>query len=165
MKAFKIIALISVLISGVFLLPSFKPGSPATDIRLAEDTSTIPRFATAAGDDNTGRIMTWRYFTPTDAAGADTAKLYPRAYTTIIKYTAVDSLAFSISNTSQSYIGDELTFIVTNSSGSGHQVKFVGTGWQVGSGGAAIALTASKRANINFVYDGIYWVETSRLAQ
>jgi hypothetical protein len=126
---------------------------------------TTPRFGTVAGDDNTGRILTYRYATVTDAAGADTVKLAPRAWTTIIQYTATDSLAFSVPTLTNSYVGDEITVLVTNSSGSGHLVKFVGSNWQVGSGGASLALTASKRANITFVFDGVTWVEQSRLVQ
>lgn len=127
--------------------------------------NTVPRFGITAKDDNTGRMMTWKYLKLTDATGADTAKLHPRAYTTILQYSAVDSLAFSVVSLADSYVGDEIQIIVTNAAGSGHQVKFVGSNWQVGSGGAAIALTASKRANINFIFDGVAWVETSRLVQ
>lgn len=127
--------------------------------------NTTPRFGNAKNQDNTGRVATWRYITPTDAAGADTVKLLPHSYTTIVQYTAADSLAFNVTSLANCYVGDELQFLVTNVSGSGHQVKFVGSNWQVGSGGASITLTASKRANINFIFDGTYWVETSRLVQ
>jgi hypothetical protein len=109
--------------------------------------------------------MTFRYFTATDAAGADTVNIFPRAYQTLIQYTATDSLAFAISSLSQSYIGDQITLTVLNIAGSGHQVKFIGSNWQFGSGGAAMALTASKRASITFMFDGVYWLEQSRLAQ
>lgn len=137
----------------------------ALSVSTAFAQNTVPRFGITTNQDNTGRVMTWKYLKPTDAAGADTVKLYPRAYTTLIQYSAVDSLSFNVTNLTGSYVGDELQFIVTNASGSGHLVKFVGSNWQVGSGGAAITLTASKRANINFIFDGVFWVETSRVVQ
>lgn len=132
-------------------------------VALAQNT--VPRYGIATNQDNTGRVMTWKYLKPTDAAGADTVKLFPKAYTTVVQFTALDSLAFNVTNLAQSYVGDELEFIVTNIAGSGHLVKFVGSNWQMGSGGAAITLTASKRANIFFVFDGTFWVENSRLVQ
>lgn len=162
-KAFSlsfVIILLATLVSS-FISPTAPPNvSP-----IKADTTIIPRWGTGVNQDNTGRILTYRYLLATDATGADTVKLAPRAFSTIIQYSAVDSLSFSLSNVTQCYIGDELQVLVTNSSGSGHLVKFVGTGWQFGSSGASITLTASKRANIAFIYDGIYWVEQSRLVQ
>lgn len=155
-----LVALVAILASS-FATPAVLPSTSPVKV----DTAIIPRWGTGANNDNTGRVLTWRYLLATDAAGADTVKLAPRAFSTTIQYSAVDSLAFSLSSLTQCYIGDELQVLITNSSGSGHLVKFVGTGWQFGSSGASITLTASKRANIAFVYDGIYWVEQSRLVQ
>lgn len=126
--------------------------------------STTPRFGITAGQDNTGRVLNYRWYNPTDAAGADTVNLAPRAYSTVIKYSAVDSLAFDVTSTASCYAGDHLRFMVTNSSGSGHLVKFIGSNWQLSSSGN-ITLTASKRATIDFIFDGTYWVETGRMVQ
>lgn len=115
--------------------------------------------------DNTFRQLTNRYYSPVDGTGADTISLFPQAFNTVIQYTATDSLAFQVTNLSKSYIGDQMTFLVLNSSGSGHQVKFVGSNWQVGSGGASISLTSGKRATIFFIFDGTYWLEQARTVQ
>jgi hypothetical protein len=129
--------------------------------------STTPRWGTNSTTnlDNTGRVLNYRYQAVTDGTGADTAKLQPRAFTTIVQCNSVvDSIAFS-ATTTNAYVGDRLIFMATNTAGSGHQLKFVGTTWQFGSGGAAAALTASKRANLEFVFDGVSWVECQRLVQ
>lgn len=130
----------------------------------ASAQSTTPRFGTTPGQDNTGRVLNYRFYSPTDAAGADTVNLALRAYQTVISYTAVDSLAFDAKTITNCYVGDRLTFIVTNSSGSGHQVKFIGSNWALSSDGD-IALTSGTKATIEFVFDGESWLESGRQVQ
>ena len=132
----------------------------------ASAQNTIPRFGITPNDDNTGRILTYRYFVAVDNPGADTVNLAPRAWETIILINpVVDSLAFNISSLVNCYVGDRLTFQALNSPGSGHLLKFIGANYQTGSGGPAIALTSGKRANITFRFDGTAWVETGRIVQ
>lgn len=169
-----LVFLVSVVLLYSFT-PSPKPSAGTAVISLVSDENApdtnITRFggSTSVNNptnrDNTGRSMTFRYFTATDATGADTVVVYPRAYQTLIQYTATDSLAFQVTNLGQSYIGDQITFMVLNSSGSGHQIKFIGTNWAFGSGGAAATLTTLKRANISFIFDGLVWLEQSRVVQ
>lgn len=130
----------------------------------AKAQSSTPRFGTTPNQDNTGRSLTYKYITKTDATGADTLRITTNAYVTIVKATVVDSLAFAPILT-KAYAGDKLEFLITNSAGSGHLAKFVGANWQVGTGGASLALTASKRATISFEFDGTYWVERCRTVQ
>lgn len=136
------------------------------DKYVKSDTATQPRWGgSGANVDNTGRVLTYKYLTVTDATGADSVRLNPQSYQTIVKYTAVDSLAFvALAGNGRAAIGDQLTFLVTNSAGAGHKVKFVGAFWAVGSGGD-ITLTASKKATIKWVFDGFVWVEQSRTVQ
>lgn len=160
-------SLVLVLAISVFAftaLPSFKAGEKAGPAYEKSDTATLPRFGTVVGRDNTYRTLTNRFSVVTDAAGADTVKLYPRAYQTIVKYTAVDSLSFSLTNLTQAFIGDHITFLIT-STGSSQKVKFVGSNWQAGSGGLSIALTSGKAATIDFVFNGNDFFETARVVQ
>lgn len=128
-------------------------------------TSFAQRFGTSKNQDNTGRVLTYALVTTADVAGADTIKLNLNAFETFVKPSSVvDSLTYSFSSVSNAKLGDRVEFLFINSSGSGHKIKFVNN-VQVGSSGASITLTSSKRANISFVFDGVYWVEEKRLVQ
>lgn len=136
-------------------------------ISCAFAQSTTPRFGTTKNQDNTGRILTYKFVSTADATGADTVKLVPSAWETLIipSATIKDSLSYSLSSITNCYAGDIMICSFTNSSGSGHKIKFVGSNWQFGSSGSSITLTASKRANITFAFDGAAWVEISRIVQ
>jgi hypothetical protein len=129
--------------------------------------STKPRFGIAKNDDNTGRVITYKFVNTAEVIGSDTVKLLPSAFLTIVapSTTITDSISYSLKTLGTSYIGDRIEFSFINSAGSGHKIKFIGTGWQFGSSGASIALTTAKRANITFRFDGAQWVETGRLVQ
>jgi hypothetical protein len=129
--------------------------------------STTPRFGIVKNDDNTGRVLTYKFVSTVDATGADTIKLNPSAFETLVVPSATikDSLSYAINSLTSSYVGDVMVFNFTNSSGSGHKIKFVGTGWQFSSSGSSIALTTVKRAAITFRFDGVAWVETGRMVQ
>ena len=102
-----------------------------------------------------------------DAAGADTIKLNPKEWRTLVapSSTIADSLTYTIRNTAQSALGDMLIFMVTNSSGSGHKLKLSGSNFQVTGSDSVITLTSAKRATIAFIFDGSKWVETSKIVQ
>lgn len=118
--------------------------------------STSPRSTTA-----TVRVST------NDAAGADTIKLNPTEWRTIVapSSTVTDSVTYKIKTTARSAFGDQLIFMVTNSSGSGHKLKLTGTEFQVTGSDSAITLTSAKRATIAFVFDGSKWVQVSKIVQ
>lgn len=118
--------------------------------------STSPRSSTA-----TVRVST------NDAAGADTVKLNPKEWRTIVSpsSTVTDSITYTIRNTAQSTFGDQLIFMVTNSSGSGHKLKLSGSEFQVTGSDSAITLTSAKRATIAFIFDGSKWVQVSKIVQ
>jgi hypothetical protein len=129
--------------------------------------STNPRFGIVKNDDNTGRVLTYKFVSTVDATGADTIKLNPSAFETLIipSATIKDSVSYSLNSLTSSYAGDVIVCNFTNSSGSGHKVKFVGSGWQFSSSGSSITLTTVKRAVISFRFDGTAWVETGRMVQ
>ncbi len=118
--------------------------------------STSPRSSTA-----TVRVST------NDAAGADTVKLNPKEWRTIVSpsSTVTDSITYKVRNTAQSAFGDELIFMVTNSSGSGHKLKLTGSEFQVTGSDSVITLTSAKRATIAFIFDGSKWVQVSKIVQ
>lgn len=122
--------------------------------------STSPRFGTAKNDDNTGRVLTYRYVTLTDATGADSVSLYPSAYSNTYRVALTDSLFIKGPTVTASYASDHITFVASGSSGS--KLKFDTANFI--SAGAA-TLSTSGRAVINFIFDGVKWVEYSRVLQ
>ena len=104
--------------------------------------------------------------TKTDAAGADTIKLEPSEFRTIVKHSLTDSVNFRLANLTRCHVGDELIFVITNTSGSNHKVKLNAyTGFEVSSADSIIAITSAKRANISFIFDGVKFVQTSIIKQ
>jgi len=65
-----------------------------------------------------------------------------------------------ISRTAKCFLGDELTLLITGTSGD--KVKFTGSNW-VSAGTAT--LSSGLKAVIKFVFDGAKWVEASRVVQ
>lgn len=122
--------------------------------------STTPRWGSGAGNDNTGRVLTWKYTTLTDAAGADSIAIYPAAYQTIYRIALTDSFYFKSPTVTKSYAGDKITIVASGSSGA--KAKFAGTNF-ITAGTAT--LSSSGRAVINLVFDGAKWVEASRVVQ
>jgi len=121
---------------------------------------TVPRFGTGSG--NNGQNLTYTYVTAGDATGNDTLLLKPGAWVTIYQPTVVDSFSYKLSSLNGSYVGDHIIFVFKNTSGI-HKVKFVGTLWTFGSATSTVTLASSKKATIEFVFDGITWVEVCRM--
>jgi hypothetical protein len=120
--------------------------------------STSPRFGTAKNTDNTGRVLTFKLVSVTDAAGADSVTIAPNAWETIYKVAALDSLTFKSPTVTNSYYGDQITLQITGTSGD--LVKFTGTNW-VSAGTAT--LSSGLNAIITFRFNGTKWVEQSRV--
>lgn len=123
---------------------------------MVNGQSSTPRSTT-----KTVRVST------NDAAGADTIKLNPTEWRTVVSpsSTITDSITYQIRSTSRSSFGDQLIFTVTNSSGAGHKLKLTGTTFEVTGSDSVIALTSAKRATIAFIFDGSKWVQTSKIVQ
>lgn len=130
-----------------------------------------PRFGTAPNQDNTYRAMTLGLRIINDTAGTttDTFTVRPSTFDNHIYLTVKDSVAIA-ANVTGSFLEDQLLVTINNTAGANHKVYFTGVGgaatnWQLSSSGASIALTASKRATIYFIFDGTAWVEQYRMVQ
>lgn len=127
--------------------------------------STLPRTGNSVSVDNTYRGLQQKYRAVTDAAGLDTVNLNLNAFHTLVRVSLTDSVAFAFPTISNCFYGDKVTITVINSAG-GVAVRFAGANVQcVSALPSRLAITASKRANITFIFDGTTWVEQSRLAQ
>ena len=127
--------------------------------------SVTPRTGNATNTDNTYRVLNYKFYSVTDGTANDTTTIIPKHYHTEISVPSLtDSINIKVANIANSYYGDELCVRIINTS-TGTKVKFIGGTFEVGSGTSVITLTASKRANIKFVFDGNKWVEVSRLVQ
>lgn len=117
--------------------------------------STLPRFGVLKSQDNTGRVLNYRYATLTDATGADTITITPQAYQTIIKATTKDSLTIKSVNT-LSCLGDQLTIVTTSPHKHNSTLKFTGTGFA-----NAITITTDSLISVvnKYVFDGVKWVK------
>lgn len=122
--------------------------------------STDPRWL----GDNSGRSISFKKISKTDATGADTVKVYPNASCNYVHATINDSLVFNLTPVTGSFQGDEITFSFTNTSGSGHKVEFLTTNVELESAGK-LTLIASKRCLIRFFFNGVKWVEMWRMIQ
>lgn len=128
---------------------------------IAKAQSTSPRFGTRAGSDNTGRVLTYKYQSVTDAAGADSVTLNPSAWETIVRIALVDSVFLNSPVVTRSFAGDKLV-VIASSASSGKKLKFAGTNFI--STGTATTSTGN-RAVVKFVFDGAKWVESDRTVQ
>lgn len=122
--------------------------------------STSPRFGTASNKDNTYRTLTNKLVTVTDAAGADTVTIATTGYNNLVKIAALDSLTLGSPTVTKCYLGDQMTLLVTGTSGD--KLKFTGSNW-VSAGTAT--LSSGLKAVITFIFDGAKWVESSRVVQ
>ena len=127
---------------------------------LCSAQSTSPRFGTVPNDDNTGRTLTYYYFTPTDVGFKDTAKITPHGFETFIQPTdsIKDTIVFRAYNTS-SYVCDrmEAQFVGANA-GTNKKIIF-GTGFS--GPNTTISITSKTAYHITFIFDGNAWRETS----
>ena len=117
--------------------------------------SLTPRFGILKNQDNTGRVLNYRYATLTDATGADTITITPQAYQTIVKVTNKDSLTIKSVNV-MSYLGDQLTIVTTSPHKHNSTLKFTGTGFA-----NAVTITTDSLISVvnKYVFDGVKWVK------
>jgi hypothetical protein len=127
---------------------------------FAHAQSTTPRFGITANNDNTGRVLTYKYLAVTDATGADSIAVTPAAWQSHYQVTLTDSFTFKQPNITRCYATDNLRIIASGASGT--KIKFTGSYWQ--SAGTA-TLSSGGRAVIDFVFDGSKWVESNRTVQ
>lgn len=121
---------------------------------------TTPRFGTLPNDDNTGRVLTYKYLTLTDATGTDSVAIYPNAWQTNYRIALTDSLTIKNPTITKSYAGDNMRFIVTGTSGA--KLKFYGANF-VTQG--KVTLSTSGVAIVELLFNGTKWVECGRNVQ
>lgn len=101
----------------------------------------------------------------TDAAGADTIVITPSSYETIVFHTLTDSVTYKVKSVSQCYLGDKLIFMVTNTAGGTKFKTIPRFGTEVTGADSVMTITASKRAIQVFTFDGVKFIETSKIVQ
>ena len=127
----------------------------------ANAQKTTPRVGIGANNDNTYRALTYKFYSATDATGADTVKLTINAFHYAIDVPALkDSLAFTFPSVAGCYNGDGINFNLIGLSGS--KIKFVGSNFIVTSN--SFALSTGLVGVISFRFNGYKWVETGRTA-
>jgi len=111
-------------------------------------------------------VKNTKYVANTDAAGADTIQITPSEYVTVIKHTLTDSVHYKIKSTGQAVFGDEIVFVINNTSG-GTKFKTIPAtaGFQITGADSVITVTASKSAIMTFIYNGTAFVEKSKIVQ
>lgn len=123
-----------------------------------------PRFGTVPNDDNTGRTLTYFYYTPADTSGADTAKFTPHGFETFIQPSdsIKDSLVINAYVT-RSNVCDKIEFQCVGSNGisaKGHVTFNKGfSGPDV-----RIPLSSKQAGHITFIFDGTAWREVAYTA-
>lgn len=124
--------------------------------------STLPRFGTKPNQSNTGQFLTYKMTGYTFVSGADSLKLSPNAFQTIIAPDSLaDSLMVKIVSVKSSYLGDKIYFTAV-AKGASRKVKLVTT--NLSSAGTLTCLQ-NKRITIVFIFDGVKWVEVTRYTE
>ena len=123
---------------------------------------TVPRFGTKKNEDNTGRALNYKVApTITDAVGVDSVVINPNAFETYYRVNLNnDTLTLRSPIVTNSYYGDKLIFQVVGT--NGRRLKFAPPNFL--SAGAA-TLSTGAFATIVFVFNGVRWVEQSRVVQ
>lgn len=101
-------------------------------------------------------------YTKADAAGAtcDTIHLRPGAAITRYTVTVADSASLRMRSTASCYKGDVVEFWITPSiTGS----LYLTGNYKVSTGTTKLSLTTGTKSFLRFVFDGSYFIETSRL--
>lgn len=146
-----------------FIISLLVPIAIGISSSLSFAQSTSPRFGTVPNDDNTGRTLTYSYFTPTDVGFKDTAKITPHGFETFIQPTdsIKDTIVFHAYNT-RSYVCDriEAQFVGANA-GSNKKIIF-GAGFS--GPNTTISISSKTAYHITFIFDGVAWRETSYMA-
>ncbi len=115
--------------------------------------STTPRFGTKPSDDNTGRVLTYKYLTPAYAASI---AINPSAYSTTVKFGTLTGALTLTSVVASSFATDNLKLIFL-ADGTNRVVTF-STGF---SSGGNVTVNAGTTMTVNFTFDGVGWVQNS----
>jgi hypothetical protein len=151
MKKYFLSAIIGLITAAAFILaPTF-----------ASAQTTVPRFGITKNNDNTGRVLNYKYTTVTDATGADSYVCVANAWTTIYRIVLTDGITFTNPTVTNCAAGDNLIIVASAASGT-PALAFSGANW-IGAG--TMTMTTRLRGVIKFIFDGAKWVETGRYVQ
>ena len=120
----------------------------------------VPRFGTKKNEDNTGQALTYKLApTITDAVGVDSVVINPNAFETYYRVNLNnDTLTLRSPIVTNSYYGDKIIIQVVGT--NGRRLKFAPPNF-VSAGFATLSTGAV--ATIVFVFNGVRWVEQSRV--
>lgn len=135
MKSFKILIALSLLILSSAVLGQY----------------TTPRFGTAKNQDNTGRVLTYKFARPDYAA---TVALGPNAYETTYVFDTLTGALTLTSSVASSHAADKLSLVFV-ADGTNRVVTF-STGF---TSGGNITVNSGTKMTVNFVFNGIGWVQ------
>lgn len=121
---------------------------------LASGQSTVPRFGTNKNQDNTGRILTWKYTQP---SYDDTVTVVPSAFETIYKMASLTGNIDLFATETYSRVCDKITFMFF-ASGGARTVTFR-TGF---TASATMVVDSAQSATVTFMYNGTNYIETGR---
>ncbi len=125
--------------------------------------ATSPRFGTLKNQDNTGRVLTYKYSTPTLADAGDSVAISPNASKTIYNAAALTHAKTVKVGKVNAKVCDELIFIFTSDTLTAGRVVTFSTNFVVSA--STLTVDASQKATISFIFDGVAWIETSRAKQ
>jgi hypothetical protein len=121
--------------------------------------ATTSRFPGGAGKDNTSRIVTNDYQTPAYAATLAVTTTKANTLVKVAQLTGAMTVNVGVgTSTTAPFVGDTLAFIF--SADTSARTVTLGTG--LAGSASTVVVAISKKATINFVFDGAAWVEVSR---
>lgn len=127
--------------------------------------STSPRFGTTKGQDNTGRVLTYKVVTTNDAAGNDTISVNSNAFQTIVRPSSNITDSVNIKATlTNCRMGDELYVIISKGSGAG-AIRFPSTSFTNDASANRYTIAANKTAVFFFKFNGSRWHMVSKTIQ
>lgn len=119
--------------------------------------STIARFSSAPGSDNTARILNHEYLTPAYAAAITINPTKSKTLVNVAALTGAITINAGVGSASSApYVGDELVLLFTSAA---IQVITFGTGF-LSTG--TLSTAAGKTANARFIFNGASWCEAGR---
>ncbi len=117
-----------------------------------------PRFGTTSKQDNTGRVLTYKYEA---ISYDDTVTVAPNAFETIYKYTTLTGNSIIYATETNCKIGDKAYFLFNLGSGGARTVTF-STGF---TPSATMVVDSAQAASVTFMYNGSNFIEIGRAKQ
>ena len=121
---------------------------------FASAQSTSPRFGTLKNQDNTGRVITYGYVTPTYAASVT---LVPKYYDTTVKLGQLTGNLTLTATVTNCYVGDKMEIILA-ADATDRTVTF-STGF---TNGGTVLVSANTSICYNLTFNGVGWLHGSK---